>query len=59
MQLNKIHNVTTIARFAAELGEDEDLLSDIAADMEPEDGLIWVCGIGDDVTTGSLAFSRP
>jgi hypothetical protein len=54
MQLNKVHRVTTIARVAAELEEDEDRLWDIATEMEPEDGLIWVYGIGDD---GVMAFS--
>ena len=54
MQLNKVHHVTTIARVATELGEDEDWLWDIAGEMEPEDGLIWVYGPGDD---GVMAFS--
>jgi hypothetical protein len=48
VQLNKLHHVTTIARLAAELGEDEDWLSNIATELEPEDGLIWVYGLGDD-----------
>lgn len=54
MQLNKVPHVTTIARVAAELGEDEDWLWEIATDMEPEDGLIWVHGPGDD---GVMAFT--
>lgn len=54
MQLNKVPHVFTIARVAAELGEDEDWLCTIAAEMEPEDGLIWVYGAGDD---GVMAFS--
>jgi hypothetical protein len=54
MQLNKVHHVTTIARVAAELGEDEDWLWDVAGEMEPEDGLIWVYGPGDE---GVMAFS--
>jgi len=54
MQLNKVTRVTTIARVAAELGEDEDWLSDLADEMEPEDGLIWVYGPGDE---GVMAFS--
>ncbi|PPQ33238.1 hypothetical protein CCR94_02225 [Rhodoblastus sphagnicola] len=44
----------TIARVAIELGVDEDWLSNIAGEMEPEDGLIWVYGPGDD---GVMAFS--
>jgi hypothetical protein len=53
-QRNKVHSVTTIARVAIDLGVDEDLLWDIAGEMEPEDGLIWVYGPGDD---GVMAFS--
>jgi hypothetical protein len=48
VHINKVYRVTTIARVAAELGEDEDWLCDIAGEMEPEDGLIWVYGPGDD-----------
>ncbi len=54
VQLNKVHQVKTIARVAQELGEDEDWLSDIAIEMEPEDGLIWVYAIDDD---GIMAFT--
>jgi hypothetical protein len=48
MHTNKVHHVTTIARVAQDLGEDEDWLGDVANEMEIEDGLIWVNGIGDD-----------
>jgi hypothetical protein len=51
---NKVHHVTTIARVAATLGEDEDWLSDVANEMDQEDGLIWVYGPGDD---GVMAFT--
>jgi hypothetical protein len=51
---NKVHHVTTIARVAAMLGEDEDWLSDVASEMDQEDGLIWVYGPGDD---GAMAFT--
>jgi len=54
MHVNKVHHVTTINRVAKELGEDEDWLSDVANEMEIEDGVIWVCGFGDD---GILAFT--
>ena len=53
-QRNKVHHVTTIARVAIELGEDEDWLWDVAGEMDAEDGLIWVYGPGDD---GIMAFS--
>jgi hypothetical protein len=48
MHINKVSHVTTISRVAKELGENEDWLFDVAAEMEPEDGLIWVRGITDD-----------
>ena len=51
---NKVHHVMTIARMAAMLGEDEDWLSDVATEMDQEDGLIWVYGPGDD---GIMAFT--
>ena len=51
---NKVHHVTTIARVAEMLGEDEDWLSDVANEMDQEDGLIWIYGPGDD---GVMAFT--
>ena len=46
MQLNKVHHVRTLARVAAELGENEDWLCEVANGMEIEDGVIWVYGLG-------------
>ena len=54
MHVNKVSHVTTINRVAADLGESEDWLFDIANEMDVEDGLIWVYGIGDD---GVMAFT--
>ena len=54
MHVNKVHHVTTINHVAAELGEDEDWLFDVANEMEVEDGCIWVYGINED---GILAFT--
>jgi hypothetical protein len=48
MQVNKIHHVTTINRVAKDLGEDETWLSDIANEMDAEDGVIWVYGVSED-----------
>ncbi len=48
MHVNKVYSVTAIGRVAKDLGEDEEWLSDVANGMDPEDGLIWVFGIGDD-----------
>jgi len=51
---NKVHHITTIKRVAEDLGEDEDWLFDVANEMEIEDGVIWVYGIGED---GVMAFT--
>ncbi|MBB4428367.1 hypothetical protein GGD66_006954 [Bradyrhizobium sp. CIR48] len=44
----QVHHVTTLAKIAKDLGEDEDWLWDIANEMEIEDGVIWVHGVGED-----------
>ena len=54
MPVNKVHHVTTINRVAKDLGEDEDWLSNVANEMDVEDGVIWVYGIGDE---GVMAFT--
>ena len=56
VHVNKVYRVTTITRVAAELGEDQDWLFDIAGEMEPEDGLIWVYGPGDEETMAFTDF---
>ena len=43
--------VFTIARVARMLGEDEALLEDIASDMEPEDGCLYIMDLDDEVST--------
>jgi hypothetical protein len=48
MHVNKVHRVTTITRVAEILGEDQDWLCDVANEMDAEDGLIWVYGVGED-----------
>jgi hypothetical protein len=52
--VNKVHHVHTIARVAEMLGEKEEWLWDVANEMDQEDGLIWVYGLGDD---GVMAFT--
>jgi hypothetical protein len=47
-QVNKVHHVTTITQVAKDLGEDEDWLRDVSIEMEIEDGVIWVYGVGED-----------
>jgi len=54
MHVNKVHHVTTITRVAEILGEDEDWLHDVANEMDVEDGVIWVYGVGED---GVMAFT--
>ena len=54
MHVNKVHHVTTIPQVAKDLGEDEDWLRDVANEMEIEDGVIWVYGVGED---GVQAFT--
>jgi hypothetical protein len=54
VHINKVHHVTTIDRVANDLGQSEDWLHDIANEMEIEDGVIWVYGVGEH---GVLAFT--
>jgi hypothetical protein len=53
MHVNKVSHVRTINRVAKELSEDVDFLFDVALEMEPEDGVIWVQGIDD----SAIAFT--
>jgi hypothetical protein len=46
--------VFTIHRVAKMLGEDEDLLCEIALDMEPEDGRLFILDVDDDTSTVAL-----
>ena len=46
--------VHTIARVAGMLGEDEDLLANLALNLETEDGCLWVLDINNGCT---LAFT--
>ena len=50
-----ISTVFTIGYVANLLGEDEDWLFDLSIGMEPEDGSLWVYGVGED---GVPAFTR-
>lgn len=55
LSLAAISAVFTIGYVANLLGEDEDWLFDLAGDMFPEDGCLWVYGVGED---GLPAFTR-
>ena len=48
MHVNKVSHVRTIDRVAKELGEDVDFLFEVAIEIEPEDGVIWVQGLEDE-----------
>ena len=48
--------VFTIARVAEMLGEDEDWLHDLSIDMFPEDGCLWVLGVGEDEVTAFTEY---
>lgn len=50
-----ISTVFTISYVANLLDEDEDWLFELSIDMEPEDGSLWVYGVGED---GVPAFTR-
>lgn len=54
VHVNKISHVKTIDLVAKDLGEDVDWLFDVAMEMEPEDGVIWVYGIDNE---GVMAFT--
>ena len=41
-----ISSVFTIARVPEMLGEDKDLLHDVSLEMEPEDDVLWIYGVG-------------
>jgi hypothetical protein len=42
-----ISRVQTLSLVAKMLGEDEELLSDLLLELEPEDGVIWVYDVDD------------
>jgi hypothetical protein len=50
-----IAHVFTIGYLANLLGEDEDRLFELSGDMFPEDGCLWVYGVGED---GVPAFTK-
>ena len=47
-------HAVTISRAAELLGEDEELLWEVATDMEPEHGCLWIHDIGEQQT---IAFT--
>ena len=56
MHTNKVSHVRTIDRVAKELGEDVDFLSDVAMEMETEDGVIRVLSLDDEIVIAFTDF---
>ena len=52
--VNKVSHVFTLGHVAEMLGEDEEWLFEVAEEMDPEDGQLWVVGVGED---GVMAFT--
>src|SRR5438045_25105 len=52
--VNKVSHVFTLGHVAQMLGEDEEWLFEVAEEMDPEDGQLWVVGVGED---GVMAFT--
>jgi hypothetical protein len=50
-----ISHVFTIASVAKRLGQDEETLADLAMNLDPEDGRLWVM---DNTEDGTLAFTE-
>lgn len=50
-----ISHVFTISHVARMLGEDEEWLREISINMDPEEGSLWVIGVGED---GCPAFTE-
>jgi len=48
LSMAAIAQVFTIGYVANLLGEDQDWLYDLSVDMFPEDGCLWVYGVGED-----------
>ena len=55
LTLAAIAHVFTIGYVANQLGEDEDWIFELSGDMFPEDGCLWVYGVGED---GVPAFTK-
>jgi hypothetical protein len=53
-QVNKVSHLFTLGHVAEMLGEDEEWLFEVAEEMDPEDGQLWVVGVGEE---GVMAFT--
>jgi hypothetical protein len=52
--VNKVSHVFTLSHVAEMLREEEDWLSEVAEEMDTEDGQLWVVGVGEE---GVMAFT--
>lgn len=55
MHVNKVSRVFTINQVAGLLGKTAEAIAEFAETMDPEDGCLWVAGVGDH---GILAFTQ-
>ena len=51
-----ISHVFTLEYVAEQLGEPKEWLRDLQVDMEPEDGCLWVHGVGEDGVPAFTAY---
>ena len=56
MHVNKVSQVRTIDMVAKDIGETVDFILDVALEMEPEDGVIWVHGLDDESVMAFIDF---
>ena len=56
LTLAAISHVFTLKYVAEKLGEDEQWLWDLQINMDPEDGCLWVHGVGVEGVPGFTAF---
>jgi hypothetical protein len=56
LTLAAVSHVFTIKYVAEKLGEDEEWLWDLRINMEPEDGCLWVHGVGEDGVPAFTAY---
>lgn len=56
MHVNKVSHVTTTDRGAKDLGERQEWLFHIFCEMDTEDGVIWIRGLGEDVVMAFTDF---
>jgi hypothetical protein len=56
LTLAGISHVYTISHVAEMLGEDEEWLEDVSSEMDPEDGRLFIVGLGEDGVTAFTPF---